>query len=75
MRETDYLGMTLQRTSGLPVDIDNLTIRITGKVNSDINHNLGHLLVNFRLVPVESGQPLAMDACDRPLPSFLTFPS
>ena len=74
-RGINHLGMTLQWTPGLPVDIDDLTIRITGEVNSNVNHNPGHLLVNLRLASVKSGQPPVTDACDHQLPSFRTFPS
>jgi len=45
----NHLGMTLQRTPGLPVYIDNLTIRITGEVNSNVDYNPGHLLVDLCL--------------------------
>jgi len=71
----NHLGMTLQRPPGFPVDIDNLTIRITREVNSNVNHNLGHLLIDLRLASVKSGQLLVIDEYDRRLPSFLTFPS
>jgi len=45
----NHLGMTLQRTPRPPVEIDNLTIWITWKVNSNVNLNLCHLLVDLRL--------------------------
>jgi len=47
----NHLGMTLQQTLR-PVDIDDLTIRITREVNSNVNHNFCHLLVDLSLVSV-----------------------
>ena len=52
----NHLGMTLQRTPRLPVDIDNLTTWITQEVNSTVDHNFCHLLVDLSLVSVKSSQ-------------------
>lgn len=48
-RET-YLGVTLQRSTRLLVDVDNDSVGITGKVDSSVDLDLGHLLVDLGLV-------------------------
>jgi len=48
-REETHFGVTLQRSTGFAIDIDDNTIRITRKVNSDIHLDLGHFLIDFRL--------------------------
>ena len=44
-----YLSMTLQRSSGFLIDVDDNTIWVTRKIDPDVNLDLGHLLVNLRL--------------------------
>jgi len=63
----NHLGVTLQRTPRLPIDIDNLTIWVTREVNSNVNHNLRHLLVDLSLVVVNRV------SLDPGLPSFLDY--
>jgi hypothetical protein len=53
----DYLGMTLQWTPRLPVDIDNLAIWVTREVDSNMNDDLRHFLVDLGLVSAELSQP------------------
>ena len=70
----NHLGMTLQRTPGLPVDIDNLTIWITREVNSNVDHNFRHLLVDLSLVTVRLSQLPVLSSSTSSLPFFQTFP-
>ena len=65
-----HLGMTLQRAPGFPIDIDNLTLRVTGEVNPNMDYNLRHLFVDLSLRPAASGQWSATN-CMRP--SFTFF--
>jgi hypothetical protein len=55
VRETKYLRMTLQWSTGLFVDIDDGTIRITWQVHTHININpdFGHFIIDFSLAKSE----------------------
>ena len=44
-----YLGMTLQWSTRLLVDIDDPPIWITREIDSNLDADFGHFLVNFRL--------------------------
>jgi len=50
--------MTLQWSTGLVVDIDDDTIRITWQVHTHINHDFGHFIVDFSLAKSEIGRCL-----------------
>lgn len=52
----NHLGMTLQRAPRLPIDINNLTIRITREVNPNVNHDFRHLLIDLSLVSPKASQ-------------------
>jgi hypothetical protein len=65
----DYLDMTLQQTPRVPVGIDNLAIRVTREVDSNVNDDLRHFLVDLGLVSTELSQP---PVCNRTR-SLITF--
>ena len=65
--------MTLQRTPRLPVNIDNLTIWVTWEVNSNMDHNLRHLLVNLSLASVKNYQRMALNYVHPSITFFSDF--